>query len=539
MTPEPIVPQPPRRPRRYLPLVIVAGLVTGGLWVTRPVPAPTARPIIDFDAQAAAHHYRKNAVHDLDGFLVAFDRNRDGRIDAAERSPSMHDDISTILDPSQALEALDHLTADVARAEIEARWPGALRAIVVAADPRDAYWRLDTQAQYLARRHGLIPTAALERIDDGGQRRLHGAEDLPPVMPFSDERVRAYPVPWPPGNVAVAEVGGRTRAFLTPFPDGNFGEVQVYELDLRSGALAPYPPARPDLQRALRCSLGIEAHDGVLYVVDHGGYGIRSALLVAIDLASDRVVLEHRFPIALGQMPNDFAFVDDGALTRVFISDTAPGRTPSGSFNAHSGIFELDVERKGEHLEVVESHRHLDGDPLVEDGGFALYPDRDHPARSWLGKLAWGGIDGIAAYDGQVYFRRMQMPEIQVGPARDLRPASIHVLDRFPIIDGFHIDDGGVLWFGDVEGGSLFAYDLRTRAMVKVLQDHRFHWLDEVNVLHDKAYVTASHLHEYMWAVLPWQRKRAVAAAAPYFFYVVDLAPARRTLEQLRTELAQ
>jgi len=46
------------------------------------------------------------------------------------------------------LEALDHLTVDAARAEIDARWPGALVAIAAADDPREGYWQLDTQAQY-------------------------------------------------------------------------------------------------------------------------------------------------------------------------------------------------------------------------------------------------------------------------------------------------------------------------------------------------------------------------------------------------------
>jgi hypothetical protein len=525
--------------RRYLLAALAAGVAVGGFVITRPVRAPVARPIVAYDRAAAAAHYQKNPVHDLASFLFAFDRDHNDRIDAEERKPHLHDAVAAILNPAQALEALDRLTPEAARAELELHAHDALAALAgPVEEAREAYWRLDMQAQHLVRRLELIPPKTLAAIDGGGVRRINGAEDLPPVEAWSDDSVRAYPVPWPPGNVAVAQVGGRTRVFLTPFPDGNFTDVQVYELDLASGALAAYPPGRPDLQRALRCSLGIEAHQGVLYITDHGSYGIRSGRLVAIDLASDQVLLDHPFAIKLGQMPNDFAFVDEVDRLRVFISDTAPGRSPSGAFNAHSGIFEFELRRGPGAIEVLAERRHLDGDPLVEDGGFSLYPDRDHPARTWLGKNAWGGIDGIAAYAGQIYFRRMQMPEIEVAPARDPRRENVTTLDRFPIIDGFHIDDSGILWFGDVEGSSLMAYDLRTHSLVKVLQDRRFHWLDEVNVLGDKAYVTASHLHEYLWALLPWQRKAALEKAAPFYFYVVDLAPARATIEQLHKELA-
>lgn len=538
-------PAPRLRKRRVLlPIAVVLG-VAFAIYALRPLaPPPVARPIVPFSAEAAATHYRKNTVHNLASFAAKYDRSGNGQIDAAEatgpsaRYAPLYEDVSAILNPTEALAALDRLTPEAAKGLLAERATASLDAISAGRGVREAYWRMDVVSQYLARRLRLLSPTTLALIDGGGERHLNGAEDLPPVMPFSDEAVRAYAVPWPPGNVAVADVGGRTRAFVTPFPDGNFSDSQVHELDLATGAISAYPSGRPDLQRALRCSLGVEAHAGVLYIVDHGGYGIRNGRLVAIDLLNDRVLLDYPFPIKLGQMPNDLAFVDTADRTQIFISDTAPGRSPWGLFNAKSGIIQIDVRRTGDTLSVVDQRRHLDGDPLVEDGGFSMYPDRDRPARTWLGKLAWGGIDGIAAHDGNVYFRRMQMPEIVVAPASSLDAAHANVLDRFPIIDGFHIDERGLLWFGDVEGGTLFAYDLSTRAMVKVLQDRRFHWLDEVNVLGDKAYVTGSHLHEFMNELLPWRRKQALAAAAPYFFYVVDLKPALRTIERLRLELA-
>ena len=530
-------PRPGRRARWTAAALLAAGAT---YYVARPIaPPPVPRPIVAYSAAAAAAHYRVGPVHDLATLLARYDRSGDGSIDAVEAARgTLADDVAAILNPSEMLAALDRLTPAAARAFVAAAAPGALEALALADDPRDRYWAMPTAAQHLARRHRLIAGAQLAVIDAGAARHLNGAEDLPPVMPWSAAAVRGYEVPWPPGNVAVAEVGGRTRVFLTPFPDGNFTDVQVHELDLATGALAAYPPGRPALQRTLRASLGIEAHGGVLYVVDHGGYGIRDARLVAVDLASDRVLLDHPFPIGLGQMPNDLAFVDRPDRTQIFISDTAPGRTPSGAWSAKSGIFQIDVRRDGDALTVLARRRHLDGDPLVEDGGLPMFPDRDRPARSWLGTLAWGGVDGIAAQGNDVYFRRMQAPEIMVAPADALDAAHARVLDRFPFVDGFHVDERRVLWLGDVEGSAVFAYDLTTRAMVKVIQDRRLHWLDEVNVVGHTAYVTASHLHEFMGELLPSRRRRALAAAAPFFFYVIDVQPALDTIARLRREAA-
>jgi hypothetical protein len=543
---QPLPPTPPRRAWRYVAGGFAIVLIAGFAWLSRREPPAVARPIVRFSAAATREHYRRNPVHDLVTFLAKYDRDQNGTISQAElaaaepiaRHEGLRRDLGAILSPAQALDALGRLERDLAEAHVRARHAVELELLRRDREVREAYWRMDMQSQALVRGHALVAASTLATIDGGGRRRVHGAEDLPPVMPFDAEHVRAYPVPWPSGNVAVARVNGRVRVFLTPFPDGNFGDTQVHELDLERGGLAPYPPRHPALQRALRASLGLEAHDGLLYVVDHGGYGLRDARLVAIDLLTDEPVLDYPFSIRLGQMPNDIAFVDDAEGTHLFISDTAPGRTPSGSFNARSGIFEIVVRRAHGHLQVVRRARHLDGDPLVEDGGWSMYPGRDRPARTWLGKLAWGGVDGIAAHDGQIYFRRMQAPEIRVAPAGALDAGHTRIVDLFPFIDGFRIDDAGVLWYGDVETSSLFAYDLRSRVTVKVAQDARLHWLDEVNVLDDKAYVTTSHLHEYMWAVFPWQRRRAVEAAAPFHFYVVDLAPARATITALREELS-
>jgi hypothetical protein len=535
---------PPPRRRRALFYLAIFALGVLALELRPLAPRPSSRPMVPYSAEAALAHYRKNPVHDRASLFARYDRSSDGVLDAAEAMAdsggyaAFYRDLSALLDPSERLDALDALSPDAARGLLYERAAPLLLELDAAPDPRDAYWRMDTVAQYLARRVHAITAAKLALIDGGGERRIHGGEDLPPVMAWSDASVRAFPVPWPPGNVAVAEVAGRTRVFLTPFPDGNFSDTQVHELDLASGALSAYPPGRADLQHALRTSLGIEAHRGFLYIVDHGGYGLRDARLVAIDLEHDRVVLDHPFATATGQMPNDLAFVDEDDRTRVFISDTAPARSPIGGFNAKSGIIEIDVRQTGDTLTVLRDQRWLDGHPLVEDGGWSMYPDRDRPARTWLGKLGWGGVDGIAARGHELYFRRMQQAEIMVAPANAITPENVRVLDRFPFIDGFHIDERGLLWFGDVEGSAIYVYDLTTRAMVKVLQDARFHWLDEVNVLGDQAYVTASHLHEYMDEVAPWRRKRAVAAAAPFFFYVIDLKPALATVERLRAELA-
>lgn len=472
-------------------------------------------------------------------------------------------DLSKILNPAQRLRALDAVSPESARQYVEERYSSQLGILgsseareAFRAKPsffqcaggsregdsfrqraRDAYWAMDTSAQYLARRHGMIPPDVIKGLDGGGERHIHGGEDFLAIQSWTNDTVRAIEVPWPPGNVAVADVNGKRRVFLTPFPDGNFAETQLHELDLETGALRAYPPGPPDFQKRVKNSLGVEAHNGVLYVVDHGFYGISDARLVGIDLTTDRVILEYVFDIALGQMPNDLAFIDTDEGTHIFISDTAPGRSPWGHLlNAKSGIIDVLVQRQADRLEVKRMRRFLDGHPIVEDGGYTLFPSRDVPARTWLGPLGWGGVDGIAAYDGRVYFKRMLSPELRSAPFNDIRPETATVVDELPFLDGFHIDEKGNLLSGDVEHSVLFMYNIATGIYLKIMQDARFHWIDETNVVGDTAYVTASHLHEFLYEALPWARRRAVEAARPFYFFVIDVKQAYGEMDRLVRE---
>src|SRR5688572_12759240 len=257
---QPLPPTPPRRAWRYVAAAFGMVLVAGFAWLSRSEPPPVARPIVRYSSQAAREHYRRNPVHDLVTFLAKYDRDRSGAISSAElvaaeplgTHEALRRDLGAMLNPAQALDALGRLDRELAEVHVRARHALELDRLRRDDDVREAYWRMDMQSQALVRAHALVAAGTLATIDGHGRRRVHGAEDLPPVMPFSQEYVRAYPVPWPSGNVAVARVNGRVRAFLTPFPDGNFGETQVHELDLESGRLAPYPPRHPALQHALR-----------------------------------------------------------------------------------------------------------------------------------------------------------------------------------------------------------------------------------------------------------------------------------------------
>ncbi|MBK8972377.1 MAG: hypothetical protein IPM37_13875 [Hahellaceae bacterium] len=275
----------------WIVVTCIIALVVLFLAITSSPPNHMPVRIIEYDEKAALTHYKKNYIFDFTSFMRSFDQNRNGKIEISEWTIELHAGVASILNPAQSLQALDRLTKEAALQEIETRYESILDQIRTAQDPREQYWKFDIQAQYLARKHQLIPESILGIIDNKGKRLIHGAEDLPPLLSWDKINPQLFEVPWPPGNVAISQLKNQIRVFLTPFPDANFSDIQIYELQLENGQLTPYPPNQLDLQRKLRNSLGIEAHQGRLYIVDHGAYGVHSGRLVVVDLQTDQLLL--------------------------------------------------------------------------------------------------------------------------------------------------------------------------------------------------------------------------------------------------------
>lgn len=343
--------------------------------------------------------------------------------------------------------------------------------------------------------------------------RYGGGDPYPDVStpPLLDdqalEAVLAYAEPI--GNVAVNAEG---RVFFTVHPESRPKGNRL--LEYVNGASLPYPNVESQLE-LFDTPLGLVIdRNNILWTIDHGNHGLRPARLVAIDLATGDVLLNHALPkeiAPLGSFLQDLQVSADSST--VVIADASIWRkTPA--------LIVYDVA-------TSQSRRVLENDVSVSAENFTIrYDDRE---LSYFGGLLTlrGGVDGIALGPKWLYFGalsgsslyRIELNDLQNNelPASQLAGRVSRVASK-PLSDGFSIDLDGTVYITDVENHAI-SIVRDGRATATLLRSNRIRWPDALSFGPDGwLYIADSALPE-----LILKPREHIEARGPYRIFRIKV----------------
>jgi sugar lactone lactonase YvrE len=318
----------------------------------------------------------------------------------------------------------------------------------------------------------------------------------------------------PPGNVAVSAEG---RVFITFHPDGR-GSIKVAELV--NGRPRPYPDAAFQTEREgapwfdTPLSIRID-RQGRLWVLDLANHGLGEPRVLAFDLASGRVVHEHRFAediAPLGSHLNDFQV--DPAGEHIFIADASiVGKSPA--------LVVYDIATS-EARRVLENHESVapperaisvEGEPQVIWGLFTINPGVDSIALDRRGEWLY-----FAAMTADRFSRVSTADLLNESLAPAELGERVESLREKTVSDGITIDDEDNVYVTNPEHSAIVAW--RTDELMRTLLiDPRFRWPDGFSFGPDGwLYFTCSALQHVIM-----QPDEAIAEHAPYQVYRVQL----------------
>lgn len=327
-----------------------------------------------------------------------------------------------------------------------------------------------------------------------------------PLLSAADLEIVAS-LPEPPGNVAVSADG---RVFVTIHPEAKPETLHVAELV--DGKAVPYPDAAAQ-ETLYTAPQGVRIdRQGRLWTIDHGDNGIAPARLVAVDLATGKVVHDHTFDRATAPTLSylqDLVIAPDGAT--IYIADVS-------FFRQTPGLIVYDVASR-------TARRVLEAHPSVEPQGYKVRVGDGYMQR--LGGMITlkPGLDSIAlSTDGAtLYLGPMSGGDLwavdtaalrDAAVAPDALAARVRKVAEKPLSDGASADDQGRIYLTDVENHGVVRIT-PGGARETLVNDPRIRWADGLSFGPDGwLYVSDS--------AIPWiaLRSRAdVAATGPFMVW--------------------
>ena len=259
------------------------------------------------------------------------------------------------------------------------------------------------------------------------------------------EEVLSYPEPI--GNVAVSAGG---RVFFTVHPEARPKGNKL--LEYVDGAAVPYPNSESQAE-LFDTPLGVVI-DGFdrLWTIDHGNHGLRTARLLAFDLANGELIHDHSFDettAPLGSFVQDLQVSRDGKT--IVMADASFWRK-------QPGVIVYDIA-------TATARRVLNGDVSVSAENYLIHNGRR--PMSFMGGIVSlrGGVDGIALDDEWLYFGALNGSSLYRISLADLRDDSLPDrqlaarVERYsnkPQSDGLSIDLKGNVFITDVEHNAIF-----------------------------------------------------------------------------------
>jgi sugar lactone lactonase YvrE len=310
----------------------------------------------------------------------------------------------------------------------------------------------------------------------------------------------------PIGNVAVAADG---RIFFTVHPEAG---PRGNKLLVANGTdIKPFPSA--DQQSLFDTVLGVRIDDqDRLWTIDSGYHGLRSARLLAFDIASGKVVHDHVFghDIApLGSYLQDMAVAPDGKT--IYIADVSflrrnpaiivydvASQSARRVLEGHSSVFPQNWVINNQ----VRIMRFFGGLLELKAGVDGITLD---PAGEWL-------VYGAMNHDTLFRIRTSDLLNPKLDNA-DLA-ARLQSMGPKPLSDGLSHDMQGNIYITDVEHSAVMRKTMDGR-LETVVRDSRIRWADSLS------YGPAGYLYVADSAIpdVLLQSQAHIDAARPYHIF--------------------
>lgn len=336
-----------------------------------------------------------------------------------------------------------------------------------------------------------------------------------PLVPTNKVQVLTT-LDFPPGMVVTSSKG---RVFYTLHPFGKperFTKAVLFELV--KGKHVPYPSLRD--QSKLFGMMGITVdRQNRLWAINPGATERRPTRLIAIDLNTNKIVLDHAFANGVAGLAQDLRVTRDGKT--VFLADTGLMRFSSGSLI----VFDV-ASRKSRTLLKGHSSMMAQNYKMRTKDGY-------HSIGYGLVTFAVG-LDGIALShdDKWLYFATMSHDSLYRIPVRALLneklspkklAATIEFLSKKPLSDGIEVDKRGNVYLTDVEHGRGLSVVTADRKLKTVVRDKRVIWADCVHIAADGSlYYTDSAIPAYLTEFLTPPSLKVLKAHRPYRIFRLE-----------------
>lgn len=344
----------------------------------------------------------------------------------------------------------------------------------------------------------------------GGGRPYPGVTGTPMVAAHEVEVAASLQLPL--GNVAVSDQG-RVFFNIHPFAQAHrFQDAFVFELV--DGTPVPFPSA--ELQPELQFTFGMTTdRQGRLWLTSPATSERAQTRVVAIDLATGHVVVDHLFEPGVARGAQDLRVSADGRT--MYMADTGTLRFTEAAL--------LVVD-----LDSWAVRRVLAGHPSTQPQDWYIQTAHG-PNRVAGGLITFAiGVDGIALDpEGKwLYYATMTHDTLYRIPTSVLLDGSlepeavasaVQAVGPKPLSDGIATDAAGRVLVTDVEHGALVR--MTPAGKLETLMVHPdIVWSDGVSVApNGDVYVTDSAIPSYLD---PWLRPPSRAAldrGAPYGLY--------------------
>ncbi|MDA0705209.1 MAG: L-dopachrome tautomerase-related protein [Proteobacteria bacterium] len=334
----------------------------------------------------------------------------------------------------------------------------------------------------------------------GGGTPYAGIVGTPLIADSELQEVLTYPEPI--GNVAVSAAG---EVFFTVHPESRpKGNKLMHFVD---GASVPYPDIGSQ-RRLFDTVLGIAIdRQNCLWTIDHGNHGMRTARLLAFDLATGDVIHDQRFDESIapaGSYLQDLQVSHDGRT--IIIADASFWRKSPALivYNVGTATARRVLEKHASVMaENYQIHNH--GNKMTFAGGLVSLK---------------GGVDGIALNNEWLYFGAINASALYRIQVSDLTDASAPYsqlaarVERYadkPLSDGLSVDVDGNVYVTDVEHGAVFRI-ADDREPTTLIRSQQIRWADALSFGPDGwLYIADSALYDVVL-----QSRDHIKAQGPY-----------------------
>lgn len=364
---------------------------------------------------------------------------------------------------------------------------------------------------------GLLTLAVVLLI---GVRLLYGGgkpyPDISTEPSVAAERVSApIRLPYPPGMVASTPDGRIFYTYHMLHKPERFSQDMLFEW--KGGEAVPWPSE--EMQPEFYGAMGIVADtQGRLWMVKPGALAGQQTRLMAIDMASGELVVDHLFEEGIAGSAQDLRVSPDG--NTVYLADTGLLKFIPAS------LVVFDVP-SGTARKVLEGH------PSVSPQDWVMHKSNGKPNKIAFGLVTFVvGVDGIAlSADGDwLYYATMTHDSAYRVPTSSLLDASlsddaiatsIEFVGYKPMSDGIELLPDNTLIITDVENGGLAALspDGKLETLTK---SSEVDWADSVTIAADGSiWFTDSRLGDQLNQLMAPANETSINERGPYAIYQI------------------